>query len=70
MVKRYIRAGADLGSGDWLNDTPLHTAVAFGHEELAFELLKIAEEQRRTMSILTAKSVDRLTPYDVAVKWG
>ena len=70
MVFRLIRAGADLGSGDWLNDTPLHAAVAFGHEELAFELLKLAGEEHRTMSILTARSVDGQTPYDVAVRWG
>ena len=32
MVVRLIRAGADLGAGDWLNDTPLHAAACHGHQ--------------------------------------
>ena len=30
MAVRTVHAGADLGTGDWLNDTPLHVAVTFG----------------------------------------
>mmetsp|Transcript_17161 Transcript_17161/g.38995 ORF Transcript_17161/g.38995 Transcript_17161/m.38995 type:complete len:128 (-) Transcript_17161:451-834(-) len=34
MAMRMHRAGADIGCGDWLNDTPLHVSVTFGHTVL------------------------------------
>ena len=70
MVLRYVRAGADLVAGDWLNDTPLHTAVTFGHKELVFEIVRLAQEQKRLYSVVSARSVDGLTAYDMALKWG
>jgi len=34
MARRCLFAGADIGCGDWLNDTPLHIAITYGHKEL------------------------------------
>mmetsp|Transcript_10940 Transcript_10940/g.36977 ORF Transcript_10940/g.36977 Transcript_10940/m.36977 type:complete len:410 (+) Transcript_10940:565-1794(+) len=70
LAMRMHRAGADLGCGDWLNDTPLHVSVTFGHIVLVERLLEAGKIERRLLSLLDARSVDGLTPIDTAHKWG
>jgi len=70
MSRRSIAAGADLGCGDWLNDTPLHVAITYGHKELVDMLVDTALAQHRLLELVYAKTVDGLNCFDVANKWG
>mmetsp|Transcript_14438 Transcript_14438/g.35329 ORF Transcript_14438/g.35329 Transcript_14438/m.35329 type:complete len:453 (-) Transcript_14438:501-1859(-) len=67
---RLIKAGADLAYGDWLNDTPFHVSAMYGRKELMDELIALAEKEQRLIYLLSLKTVDGLTPYDTALKWG
>ena len=42
-VTRNPKAGADLGCGDWLGDTPFHIAVTFGHVDMFLDLTELAK---------------------------
>eukprot|EP00960_Hanusia_phi_P047025 758184-Hanusia_phi.AAC.3 len=86
MAMRMHRAGADIGCGDWLNDTPLHVSVTFGHTVLVRfvqivctahheftqveRLIEAGKIEKRLLSLLDARSVDGFTPIDTAHKWG
>eukprot|EP00277_Geminigera_cryophila_P018083 CAMPEP_0179455610 /NCGR_PEP_ID=MMETSP0799-20121207/39528_1 /TAXON_ID=46947 /ORGANISM="Geminigera cryophila, Strain CCMP2564" /LENGTH=465 /DNA_ID=CAMNT_0021254769 /DNA_START=32 /DNA_END=1429 /DNA_ORIENTATION=+ len=70
MSRRSIAAGADMGCGDWLNDTPLHIAITYGHKELIDMLVDTAMVQHRLKELVYAKTVDGLNCFDVAKKWG
>ena len=70
MARRTLAAGADIGCGDWLNDTPLHVAITYGHSELIDVLVENATLQHRLIELVYAKTVDGQNCFDVAHKWG
>lgn len=70
IAVRMIQAGADLLTGDWLNDTPLHVSVTFGHHDLTDKLLEIAKQEGRLLTVIKAENVEGQTCVDVAIKWG
>ncbi|KAJ1495158.1 ankyrin repeat-containing domain protein [Baffinella frigidus] len=69
-ASRMVHAGADLGCGDWLGDTPFHVSVTFGHVDLFLDLTELAKVEGRLLQLLNAKSVEGHTLVDMAVKWG
>jgi ankyrin repeat protein len=54
MARRCLFAGAEISCGDWLNDTPLHIAITYGHKELIDMLVD------RSLSFSLSFSLDRL----------
>jgi ankyrin repeat protein len=70
MARRTIAAGADMACGDWLNDTPLHVAITYGHKELIDMLVDTAMTQNRLRELVYSKTVDGLDCFDTAHKWG
>eukprot|EP00286_Rhodomonas_abbreviata_P001481 CAMPEP_0181289474 /NCGR_PEP_ID=MMETSP1101-20121128/900_1 /TAXON_ID=46948 /ORGANISM="Rhodomonas abbreviata, Strain Caron Lab Isolate" /LENGTH=384 /DNA_ID=CAMNT_0023393695 /DNA_START=101 /DNA_END=1255 /DNA_ORIENTATION=- len=70
LMMRMIQAGGDLMTGDWLNDTPMHVAVTFGHYELVNSLIDIARGEGRLLQAINQENVEGHTCIDVALKWG
>ena len=70
MARRTIAAGADIGCGDWLNDTPMHVAITYGHKELVDLLVDVGMTQKRLRELVYSKTVDGLDCFDTAKKWG
>ena len=70
LARRTISSGADLGCGDWLNDTPLHVAITYGHKEMIDMLVEVGMAQKRFKELVHNKTVDGLDCFDTARKWG